>query len=134
MAKEVKTIDTNFIIRYFAEDDSGKAEAVENLIKKAGSQELEMPDVIVAEIVWVLLSFYELSKKEVIEKLEALLVLKKIKMNRKVFQETITIFQQYNVSFVDAYLAAFTLQNKRKGLYSYDKGLDKIKGLNRLVP
>lgn len=129
-----KTIDSNLIIRYFTEDDWRKAEAVERLLKKAGREELEIPDVVVAEIVWVLLSFYRLTKEEVIEKLEGLLGLRQVKMNRRVLKKAIEIYRKYNISYVDAYLSAYALKNNLGFVYSYDERLDKISEIKRLEP
>lgn len=134
MAKKPKIIDSNLIIRYLAEDDSVKAAAVEALFKKVVKGELEIPDVIIAEIVWVLVSFYKLSKEEVIEKLEGLLSLRKIKMNRRVFQRAVDVYRTYSVSYTDAYLVAYALENNLGQVYSFDKGLDQISEIERLEP
>lgn len=128
------TIDTNLIIRYLTEDDKAKATAVEKLIKRASKDELELPDVIIAEIVWVLLSFYKISKDKVIEKLEGLLSLENIKINRRVLTRTIDLFRRYNLSYTDAYLVAYTLDKHQDKVYSYDERFDKVKEIKRLEP
>lgn len=128
------TIDTNLIIRYLTEDDAAKATAVEKLIKRASKDKLELPDVIIAEVVWVLLSFYKIGKDEVIEKLEGLLSLENIKINRRVLVQTIDIFRRYNLSYTDAYLIAYTLNKSQDKVYSYDERFDKVKEIKRLEP
>lgn len=134
MVKKSKVVDSNLIIRFLAEDDSVKADAVERLLRNADPNELEIPDVIIAEIAWVLLSFYKLSKEEVIEKLEGLLTLENLKLNRGVLKRTIDIFRQYNLSYTDAYLSAYALENNAGAIYSYDEGLDKVKEIKRFKP
>lgn len=134
MSKKVKTIDGNLIIRFFAADDPQKADAVEKLLKKAKKGELELPDVIIAEIVWVLTSFYKLDKEEIVEKLEGLLFLDNIKMNRPVLKRSIEIYCNYSVSYTDAYLIAYTLEGGSNSFYSYDRELDKVKEVKRLEP
>lgn len=136
MPKKRKSIDTNLLIRYFTEDDSEKAKAVENLFKKteAGKEKLEIPDLIMAEMVWVLLSFYEVSKEEVIEKLEAILALKNVKMNAPVLKKTVELYRNHNISYIDAYLAAYAFENNQEIIYSYDQGFDKIEDLKRNEP
>lgn len=134
MPKQVKIIDSNLIIRFFAEDDAKKADAVEKLLQKTKKDELELPDVIIAEIVWVLVSFYQLSKNKVLEKLEGLLSLENVKINRSLLKKTIDIYRKYNLSYTDAYLVAYTIENKSGSIYSYDQGLDKVKEINRLEP
>jgi len=134
MNKKVKIIDSNLIIRFFAADDPRKADAVEKLLKEAKKGELELPDVIIAEIVWVLASFYKLDKKEIIEKLESLLSLEKVKMNRALLKRSIEIYYNYSVSYTDAYLIAYTLEAGVDSFYSYDQELDKVKEVKRLEP
>lgn len=128
------TIDTNLIIRYLTGDDPSKAKAVEKLFKESPKEGLELPDVAIAEIVWVLLSFYKLGKEEVIEKLEGLLSLESVKINRAVLAGTIDIFRRYNVSYTDAYLVAYTLASGKDRIYSYDERLDSVKEMQRLEP
>lgn len=134
MSKKTKTIDSNLIIRFFAADDPQKADAVEKLLKKAKKDELELPDLIVAELVWVLVSFYKLEKEEIIEKLEGLLSLEKVKMNRPLLKHTIEIYRNYSISYTDAYLIAYTLEAGVDSFYSYDQGLDKVEEIKRLEP
>ncbi|MBL7155987.1 MAG: PIN domain-containing protein [Candidatus Pacebacteria bacterium] len=134
MPEKAKAIDTNLIIRFLVEDDVKKADAVEKLLKKAEKEKIEIPDVIFAEIAWVLLSFYALNKKDVVEKLEGLLGLKFIKMNRDILEKTVEIFNNFNVSYIDAYLVAYALENNQGVIYSFDKGFDKIKQITRIEP
>lgn len=91
-----------------------------------------MPDVIIAEIVWVLLSFYKLPKAEVIEKLEGLLSLEQFTFDRPLLRKTIEIYRNYNVSYTDAYLAAYSIVKRDRQLYSFDSGFDRIPSLTRL--
>ncbi|MBU1110939.1 PIN domain-containing protein [Patescibacteria group bacterium] len=135
MLGKIKTLDTNLLIRFFTQDNPAQADAVEKLLRKAAKDELLLPDIIIAEIVWVLLSFYELEKEEVIEKLEGLFSLENVKMNRNTLKRTIDLYRRYNISFTDAYLAAYTLEEEKSDqIYSFDRGLDKVKEITRLKP
>lgn len=127
-------LDTNLFIRYFTEDTKSQAERTEQLLKNCKKDQLELPDIAIAEIVWVLLSFYQLSKEKIIEKLEGLLTLENIKMNKNLLAKTIEIFRKYSVSYIDAYLIAYSLQYGNGKFYSFDKKLDKIKEATRLEP
>lgn len=132
--QEPTFLDANLLIRFFTNDDSAKADSVENLLKKAKKDELAISDVLVAEIVWVLLSFYKLNKDEILEKLEGLLTLRNLKLNRLVLKQTLDFWQKHNISFVDAYLCAVALKNGNHAFYSFDQALDKIKEIKRLEP
>lgn len=132
--KNVKIVDTNLLVRYFIEDTKDQAESVEQLFKNAKQNEIEIPDLVVAELVWVLLSFYKLAKVEIVERVESLLSLQHVKMNRIILGKTTAFYRRYNVSFIDAYLSAYSLVKARGEIYSFDEGLGKIKEVKRLDP
>lgn len=134
MPKPSRTIDTNILIRFLTADDPQKADAVEKILRGAQKDEIEIPDIIIAEVVWVLLSFYKLDKEAVIEKLEALLSLENIKTNRRLLQRTLGVYRKYNISYTDAFLIAYSLEKGMTHLYSYDEGLDKVEEIKRLEP
>lgn len=134
MPKKLPVLDTNVIIRFLTSDSPSQAEKVENLLNKAEAGSLVIPDLIVAEIVYVLLSFYNLSKEEVIEKVGALLDYPKFKINKKLLKKTIEVFSENNISFSDAYLSALNLIGKHPFIYTFDKKLEKIKKVEAKTP
>jgi len=122
-----KVLDTNILIRFFTTDNKVMADKAETLIKNAKKNELVISDVIIAEIVWVLESFYELPKNEIIEKLEGLLNLDKFDINKNLLFKTIEYYKNSNISYTDAYLLAFNSVSVKNGtIYSFDKGLKKV--------
>lgn len=128
-----KLIDTNLIIRFLIKDDPDQFEASQKLFSSQ-DEDLILPDLILAEVVWTLHSVYKLTKEEIIEKLLKLLELKNLTANFDLLINSLLIYRDYNISFVDAYLIAFCEQNKLEGIYSFDKGLDKVKSVKRLKP
>lgn len=125
-------LDANLIIRYLAEDDKGKAEAVEKLLKS--KEKLILTDVTVSEIIWVLSSYYEIPKEEIAEKMEALLSLGCIKANKKILFQALSFYKKLNIDWIDAYLSSLARGKNIKKIYSYDKDLDKIKEIKREEP
>jgi uncharacterized protein len=122
-----KVLDTNILIRFFTTDNKVMADKAETLIKNAKKNELVISDVIIAEIVWVLESFYELPKNEIIEKLEGLLNLDKFDINKNLLFKTVEYYKDSNISYTDAYLLAFNSLSVKNGtVYSFDKGLKKV--------
>ena len=128
----VKILDANVIIRYLIEDDEKKAGAIESLLKS--DEVLILTDVTVSEIIWVLSSYYENTREEVVEKISTLVQLSSIKCNKKVVLLALSLFQKHNIDWVDAYLAAYGEENNIDKIYSYDHDLDKVKGVKRLEP
>jgi len=86
-----------------------------------------------AEIVWVLQSYYSLKKPAIITSLRALIETKGIKLNRELLGLIISIYQDNNISYIDAYLAARSkLENKL--LYTFDQRLEQITGSKGKTP
>lgn len=128
----MKLIDANLIIRYLTIDDRKKALAVKRLLESS-QEELLLPDVILAEIVWTLASFYKFEKKDVVEKLQALLLMDSIRCNYNLLQRSLVLYKSHNISFIDSYLSAYAIE-KELGIYSYDKDIDKVKLVKRFEP
>lgn len=128
-----KLIDANLIIRFLIKDDPDQFEAAQKLFSSQ-DENLILTDLILAEVVWTLHSVYKLTKQEIIEKLLKLLELKNLTVNFHLLANSLLAYKDYNISFVDAYLIALCEQNKLEGIYSFDKGLDKIKSVKRLKP
>ena len=126
----MKYLDTNLILRYLINDP--EAERVEKLLKS--SDELFLPDVVFAEIVWVLKSFYKWEKSKILAVTTGLLKLNSIKANKNLLLNSIKLFENYNIKYVDAYIAASMYKNKTKLIYSFDRDFDKIDGIKRLEP
>lgn len=126
MQKKLSLLDTSIIVRFLTGDDKELADRAEKLFQEAENSSLEIPDLVVAETVYVLLSFYKFSKEEVIEKIDLLLDFEKFKTNKKVFKKTLEFFKENNISFVDAYLSALVSLSKNQKLYTFDKNLEKM--------
>lgn len=129
-----KIIDTNLLLRYFLKDDPKKADAVEKLFRQKEGQ-LAIPDMVIAEMVWVLLSVYAQKRSQIAQAVNGLLSLRDIEMDHKVISATLEIFRTTNIKWIDAYLAALVQTGKYDGIYSYDRrDFDKISGVKRLEP
>jgi predicted nucleic-acid-binding protein len=113
------------LIRFLTQDNEGLAEKAEKLFRKAEKHELEIPEFIICEVVWVLLAVYKLSKTEVIEKIQGIMGLEAFGINRKVVGRAIELYSGYSISFVDAMLLAKSMVENKK-LVSFDERLDKI--------
>lgn len=127
----VKVIDANLILRYLLGDpEAGK---VEKLLRS--KNKLLLSDVILAEIVWVLDSYYKWDRSKIVESLISLVRLSSIICNKLLLMETLTILgKQKTFDFADAYSVALMKQSKIKDIYSFDRDFDKIREVNRLEP
>lgn len=128
-----KLLDTNLVIRFLLKDIPNQAEAVRKILA-SDEEELVLTDVALAEIVWVLTSYYQLPKTDVVDKLLDLLTLDTIHANKQVLYKALFLYKSLNIDFIDAYLAAFAEDGGIESIYSYDEDFDKIKFLKRKEP
>ena len=127
-------LDTNLIIRFLVDDDPQKVSRVERLLKNKDNTNILL-DTIVAEIIWVLSSYYSLKKTEVIEVLNNLLKLSFIKWeSRDLLVEAMATFDKTNLDLEDSYNLAFIRKKKIKSVKTFDKHLQKLIGKLTLIP
>ena len=123
-------IDSNLILRYLWGDPG--SEKTEKLLKS--KKKFLLTDVTIAEIVWVLVSFYKWDRLSIAEVITALINLESIIVDRELFLITLKLFKTYNVDFIDAYLAANVIKEGKGSIYSLDRDFDKIPGIKRMEP
>jgi predicted nucleic-acid-binding protein len=124
-------IDTNLLVRYLTEDDPSKANEVRRLLLKAaeGGIKLLIPSVVIAELVWVLQSFYKLEREEIVPLLNAILHTRGVEVSDKaVVSEAIAIYGRDTIDFIDAWIVAFAKAADVRTIYTFDrkhfKGID----------
>ena len=131
-------VDTNLFIRYLTNDDIEKANRVEELLDKAalGKVRLITCEVVMAEVVWVLESYYNLNKVQIAEHLEAILATPGLNvLNGKVVEKAVEYYLNENIDFIDAYIGSLMNRLNISSIYSFDKKhLKRIKSIKRLEP
>ncbi len=131
-------VDTNLFIRYLTNDDPAKADSVEKLLDKASAGKIRLitAEIVIAEIVWVLESYYKLKKEQIAQMLQAMLATPGLEiMNGKIIEKAINYYVSKNMDFIDAYIISLMEKLDITGIYSFDKKhLSKITSINRLVP
>lgn len=73
----MKALDTNVLVRFLMNDDEAQAQQVYQLFKTAEAQQepLLVPLLVVLELFWVLESAYRLSRGEILEVMDDLLLM-----------------------------------------------------------
>ncbi len=126
-------IDTNLLVRYLTEDEPSKANDVKRLLLKAAGGEIRLliPSVVIAELVWVLQSFYKLERSEIVPLLNAILHTHGVEVSDKtVVSDAIAIYRDEAIDFIDAWIVAFAKAAEVRAIYTFDrkhfKGIDGI--------
>lgn len=134
--KEV-LVDANLILRYFTKDPPDMAEAALGIFNKArsGKISLHILPLTVAEVVWVLESFYGYPKEKIAETMSQFLLCEGLEVHElDIIIEALRLFPEKNRDFADAFLAANALQTGPRVICSFDQHFDKVYGITRLEP
>jgi len=130
-------IDTNLLVRYLTEDDPDKAQSVETLLIKAGKGEIKIviPSVIIAELIWVLESYYKMEAGEISQLVGSILNTPGIDtQDKNILREALKIYENKGTDFVDAWIVEFARQRNIKTIYTFDKKHFKETDLNISLP
>ncbi|OIO03770.1 hypothetical protein AUJ67_00330 [Candidatus Desantisbacteria bacterium CG1_02_49_89] len=133
----MRLVDANVILRLILEDDRKKADDCERLLQRAvdGKEKLFISDFVIAEIVWVLERTYRLARKDIRPKIEGICNTPNLVFqNKHILQEAISIYEEANIDFIDAFHSAWIKHNGMEGVFSYDEHFDKVPGIGRKEP
>jgi predicted nucleic-acid-binding protein len=122
-------IDANVILRYLTKDPPEMAEAALRIFENAqkGKILLIVIPLIVAEVVWVLESFYDYPKTKIAEIMSQFLLCEGLIVeDLDLIFNALTLYREKNLDFADAFLAAIALQRGPRDIYSFDKDFSRI--------
>lgn len=128
-------IDTNIIVRILTDDPPDLAARAASFIDNNTDCQLVVSDLIAAEVVFVLQSFYKVSKGDIAKGLEKFFEIPQIVVeNHPIISKALNLYVQKNIDYAEAYLAAYTLKQRSNEILSFDKDLDKLKEIQRIEP
>jgi len=130
-------VDANVILRYLTKDPPAMAEAALKIFNDATSGKISLLiiPITVAEVVWVLESFYEYSKQQIAETMTQFLICGGLEVESlDLLMGALSLYHEKNLDFADAILALTALRNGPKVIYSFDRDLDRVDGIKRLEP
>jgi predicted nucleic-acid-binding protein len=126
-------LDTNVLVRHLTGDPSGQARRATALLR--GRHELILTDLILAEMVYVLESFYERPHAEISEMTRALLALPSIAVvDHDLLLRAVELYEVARLDFAEAYLAALAELSDVRHVASFDRQIDRVKTIKRLEP
>ena len=131
-------IDTNLLVRYLTGDDPQKAMAVDNLLNRAirGELKILIPSIVVAELVWVLESFYVMKAQEIAELVEAIVNTPGVEVTDKgIIVSALRLYRNKHIDLIDAWITEFAKEREIKTIYTFDKRHFKdINGIEAISP
>lgn len=128
-------LDANILLRFLLDDHPTLSPRARQVFSAAASGEivLVVTDLVLAEAVWVLSSFYKLERSDIALQLSTFLGLSGIDCaNVSLLRDALARYAQTNCDFVDCYLAAIAASN-HVGVASFDSDFRKFQDV-RLWP
>lgn len=101
----------------------------------AQAEELLLPDLIVAEVVYVLESFYEVERQRVAERVRAIIGFPAIVVvDEALLLRTLEVYEVERLDFAEAYLVASAEVSGVAAIASFDRDIDRLTTVRRLEP
>ncbi len=128
-------IDTNVLVRYFAQDDTVHSPVARRFMQRdlSAEQRGHVSLVVLAELVWVLRSRYKAKRDEIISTLEALLVAPNV-----VVQDASAVWvalddcRHANISVPDALIVAVNRLHGCEQTVTFDEQATRIADMTAL--
>lgn len=130
-------VDTNIFLRFLLADHPKQSPRCKKLFEMAekGKIELTTSEIVIAEIAWVLGSFYRENRQSVAQKLRQIILFKGLTVpNRDVLLLATQKLESENIDFIDAYNYSLVIKKKIQKIYSYDRDFDRLEKIKRIEP
>ena len=126
-------VDTNVLIRHLTGDPPDLAtRATAHL---ATADELLLPDLIVAETVYVLEYFYEVPVDEVARLVRSIIAFPAIRtVDAPLLLRALEVYETHRIDFAEAYLIASAEASGIPDIISFDRSIDRVTTANRIEP
>ncbi len=126
-------VDTNVLVRHLTGDPPNQAAKATRYLK--GADELLLPDLILAEVAYVLESYYETPRATVAETLRAVLAFPAIRVvDDELLQRAVEVYDTHRLDFADAYLVASAERTDVGAIVSFDRSMDRVGTVRRVEP
>jgi predicted nucleic acid-binding protein len=126
-------LDTNVLVRYLTGDPPQLARRAATFLARA--DELLVPDLVVAEVVYVLESFYEVERVRVAELVRAVIAFPAIVVvDAALLLRAIEVYEVNRLDFAEAYLVASAEVSGVGAIASFDRSIDKVATVQRIEP
>lgn len=126
-------VDTNVLVRHLTWDPPASgAAATEFLVDQS---QLLVADLIIAETVYVLESYYETPREQIAESIRSLLGFESVVcVDPPLMLRAIEIFEIDRVDFAEAYLVACAESTGVNCVASFDRSVDRVTTVDRIEP
>ena len=125
--------DTNVLVRHLTGDPPEMAARATRFLSEA--DELLLVDLIVAEVVYVLESFYEVPRPRVAESIRSIIAFGPIRvLDETVLLRAIEVYEVDRLDFAEAFLIASAESSGIGAVASFDRSIDSVTTVQRIEP
>jgi predicted nucleic acid-binding protein len=117
-------VDTNVFLRFLTNDVPEQAAAAETLFRRAAAGEVRLTTncMVLAELVWVLESYYHLARSEVRERVLAVAHMDGLHLLEiDLVTDAVFAYEASRVDFVDAYNACWMREHELHRVVTFDE-------------
>jgi len=125
-------VDTNILVRHLTGDPPAMARRATAYLAAAG--ELLLADLVVAETIYVLESFYEPPRAQVAQAIRSLLAFDAIVVDPALVLRAVEVYETARIDFAEAYLVACAESTGVGEIASFDRSIDRVSTVSRVEP
>lgn len=126
-------LDTNVPVRHLTGDPPEMAERATAFL--GSERDLLLTDLVAAETVYVLESFYEAPREQVAQALRSLIAFESIVcVDPALLLRAVEVYETDRIDFADAYLVACAESTGVGRIASFDRSIDRIDTVERVEP
>jgi predicted nucleic acid-binding protein len=126
-------VDTNVLVRHLTGDPPEMAARATTYLRS--ETELLLADLIAAETVYVLESFYETPREEVARAVQSLIAFDSVVcVDPALLLRAIEVYEIDRIDFAEAYLIACAESTGVGRIASFDRSLDRVSTIERVEP
>jgi predicted nucleic acid-binding protein len=126
-------IDTNVLVRHLTGDPPAMAARATACLRQ--ERELLLTDVVAAETVYVLESFYEAPRADVAQALRSLVAFESIVcVDPALLLRATEVYETERIGFAEAYLVACAETTGVGRIASFDRSIDRVDTVERTEP
>jgi predicted nucleic-acid-binding protein len=126
-------VDTNVLVRHLTGDPPAMATRATAFL--AHKPELYLADLVVAETIYVLESFYKAPRKQIAEAMRSLVAMRSmVTVDPALLVRAIEVYEVERIDFAEAYLVACAESTGIRRVASFDRTLDRITTVERIEP
>jgi predicted nucleic-acid-binding protein len=126
-------VDTDVLVRHLVGDPPGLAARATAYLRSA--PELLVADLVVAETVYVLESFYEVDRRAIAAAMRSLVTLDSVVVvDGALLLRAIEVYELERLDFAEAYLVACAESSGVAAVASFDRSIDRVGTVARIEP